>query len=236
MQRRLSRRLHPGPLPADINVVAGADMALSRRDGVFFAAVTVLTFPDLEVVEVKGACVKASRSYIPGMLSFREGPALLAAFEKIENRPDVVLFDGQGIAHPRRLGLAAHMGLWLQMPSVGCAKSRLTGEYIEPGREKGDREFLVDGGRVLGVVLRTRRNVKPLFVSPGHHCDVDGAAELTLKCCTRYRMPEPTRMAHREVGAMKRRFADNVHVQYLKLHPAGTGRGGMSCRNEPGAT
>ena len=206
LQKSLRRRLKHIPLPSDVKLVGGADMALSKKHGLFFAAFTVLALPELEVVEVQKATVESSYPYVPGLLSFREGPAVINAYKKLNNPPDVVIFDGQGIAHPRGLGLAAHMGLFLNIPTIGCAKSRLWGEYKEPGIEKGDWEPLQKDGRMLGAVLRSRRKVKPIFVSPGHLCDVGGARELTLRCAVRYRLPEPVREAHRRVSEMKRDF------------------------------
>ncbi len=188
-------------------------MALSVADGLFFAAVVVMSFPALEVVEEQVAQAPAQFPYIPGLLSFREGPAVLVAMEKLESRPDLVIFDGQGIAHPRRLGLAAHMGLWLGIPTVGCAKSRLVGEHEEPAEQKGARVPLTYGGGLVGSVLRTRSHVKPVYVSPGHLCDHEGACRMVLECCTRYRLPEPTRQADLLVGRVKRAFRRQAEVQ-----------------------
>jgi deoxyribonuclease V len=190
-------------LPDRIRLIAGADMAFDKRRGLAFASVVVMSFPELAVVEQADAVVPLTFPYVPGLLSFREGPGLLAAFEKIASAPDAVIFDGQGIAHPRRLGLATHVGLWLGIPSVGCAKSRLCGEHEEPGRRKGDAVPLMDGGEQIGVVLRTRTDVKPVFVSPGHLADLESSARLVLECCPRYRLPEPTRLADAAVGRFK---------------------------------
>ena len=149
-----------------------------------------------EVVETAIASMDVTFPYIPGLLSFREAPVCLAAVEKLENEPDVFLIDGQGIAHPRRLGLASHLGLFLDKPTIGCAKSRLTGTFEEPAVEKGSNRPLYDGDEVIGAVVRTRSNVKPLFVSVGHRCMLEDAIDLTLACATKYRLPEPTRLAH----------------------------------------
>jgi len=208
LQRELARRVVLCPLPDEIRIVAGADMAFDRRAGVFFAAVVALRYPGMEPVEEVAARAAARFPYIPGMLSFREGPAVLAAMAKLRARPDVAMFDGQGIAHPRRLGLAAHLGLWLGIPSVGCAKSRLVGEHRVPGERKGSWTPLLDGDETLGSVLRTRSRVKPVYVSPGHLCDHEGARRIVLECCTRYRLPEPTRQAHLAVTRAKQRFLE----------------------------
>jgi len=206
LQEKLLPLLRRQPLPRRPRLVAGADVAFSKRHGVFFAAVLVLRLPELEVVERVFAHHRPTFPYVPGLLTFREGPVLLAAVDKLQQVPEVFIFDGQGIAHPRRLGLAAHMGLWLQLPTVGCAKSRLVGSYREPGRRRGCRTRLLDGDERIGTVLRTRDGVKPVFVSPGHLADCDSAAWLVLACCSRYRLPEPTRLADIEVARYKREY------------------------------
>ncbi len=206
LQEELAARVELRPLPEDVRLVAGADLAFSRGLGRFFAAVVVLTFPGMEPTEVVTADAAPTVPYIPGLLSFREGPVVIEALQKLTRRPDVFLFDGQGYAHPRRCGLASHMGLWLGLPTVGCAKSRLIGEHAEPGRARGDSVPLTDGAEQIGMVLRTRTNVKPLFISPGHLSDFATSAEFVLRCCTRYRLPEPTRLAHIEVGRAKREY------------------------------
>jgi deoxyribonuclease V len=223
LQAELAARLVLRPLPKDVHLVAGADLAFSgsagsppraasmgRGPGRFFAAVVVLTFPQMEPVEVVTADAEPTVPYIPGLLSFREGPVVIEAVRKLTRRPDVFLFDGQGCAHPRRCGLASHMGLWLGLPAVGCAKSRLIGEHAEPGRSRGESVPLMDGDEQIGVVLRTRANVKPLYVSPGHLADFATSAQFVLRCCTRYRLPEPTRLAHIEVGSVKKAYIAGI--------------------------
>lgn len=158
-----------------------------------------------ELVETASATMDVTFPYIPGLLSFREAPVCLAAIEKLEHQPDVFMIDGQGIAHPRRLGLAAHLGLFLDKPTIGCAKSRLTGTFAEPALEKGAHEPLYDGDEIIGAVVRTRTNVKPLFISVGHRCTLDDAIDLTLACAIKYRLPEPTRLAHNTVSRLKLR-------------------------------
>ncbi|BCA78900.1 endonuclease V [Desulfuromonas sp. AOP6] len=197
LQRRLAAqvRLEDGVTPS-LRRVAGVDVSYEKHGDLFFAAVVLLSYPDLQVVEEASAVARVSFPYIPGLLSFRELPVLLQAFQGLQTRPDVVLVDGQGIAHPRRLGLASHLGLWLQLPTIGCAKSRLCGDHEEPGLHKGDYAALELKGDQVGAVLRTRDRVRPLYVSPGHLCTVARAAQVTLACTTRYRMPEPTRLAH----------------------------------------
>jgi len=196
LQEKLARQVRLAPLPPGLRHVAGADVALSRCAGACFAAVVVFAMPEMAMVETVVAAAPLSFPYVPGLLTFREGPALLKAFEKLRVTPDAVIFDGQGLAHPRRLGLASHMGLWLGLPSVGCAKSRLIGRHGEVGAARGSRTPLVDGEEQIGVVLRTRDRVRPLYVSPGHLADFDSSAELVISCCSKYRLPEPTRQAH----------------------------------------
>ncbi len=179
--------------------VAGLDCAFSRDKQRIGAAVVVQSLPDLRVVATAKAVLPVTFPYIPGLLSFREAPVCLAAIEKLDLEPDVFLVDGQGIAHPRRLGLAAHLGLFLGRPTIGCAKSRLIGTYNEPGRQKGQHTWLYDGDEVIGAVLRTRTDVRCLFVSIGHRCDLPAAIRTVLQCTTRYRLPEPTRVAHQAV-------------------------------------
>jgi deoxyribonuclease V len=183
---------------AAINTVAGVDVSV--KNNVSQAAVVVLTYPDLEVIETVRAQTPTPFPYIPGLLSFREGPVLEAAFGKLTHGPDVFIFDGMGIMHPRRLGIAAHMGLWLERPTIGCGKKRLLGAYDDPGPEKGDRSPLIHDGETLGVVLRTRAHVKPVFISVGHKADLESAVQLVLNCTPKYRLPEPIRQAHNAAG------------------------------------
>jgi len=187
-----------------IRLVAGVDNAY-RRDGETthaVAAVVVLTFPDLEPVETRFAELPVSFPYVPGLLSFREAPAVLAALRQVERAPDVLLFDAQGIAHPRRMGAASHLGLFVDRPSIGCAKSRLTGRFDPPGPSAGDASPLTDRGETLGAVVRTRPGGAPLFVSPGHRVSVEGAVRVVLACCRgRTRLPVPAQLAHELVTA-----------------------------------
>jgi deoxyribonuclease V len=159
--------------------------------------------PDFELVETVSAVREVRFPYVPGLLSFREAPVCIAAAEKLRSRPDVFIIDGQGIAHPRRLGLAAHLGLFFDMPTVGCAKSRLTGDYEEPPLEKGAHTPLKDKSEIIGAVVRTRTNVKPVFVSVGNKCVLADAIRIVLTCAVKYRLPEPTRLAHQSVGKLK---------------------------------
>ncbi|MFP4560483.1 MAG: deoxyribonuclease V [Thiohalorhabdus sp.] len=204
VQERLREWVRLEPFRGPVERVAGVDAAFLGDRVV--AVVVVLRFPELTLEEETFAVRAIPFPYVPGLLSFREGPAVLEAFRALANSPDLILFDGQGIAHPRRLGIAAHLGVLLDRPAIGVAKSRLTGTFDEEalGAEKGARVPLLDGGEVLGAVVRSRTNVRPLFVSPGHRCDADSSVDWTLACCTRYRLPEPTRLADRRAGEHKR--------------------------------
>jgi len=182
------------------SLVAGVDIGVSRARKLGTAAVVVLSYPDFRLVELSVVTGRLELPYIPGLLSFREAPLLLAACEKLRMTPDLVLVDGQGMAHPRRLGLACHLGLFLNTPTIGCAKSRLCGSCQEPGSVPGDHAELVDGEEVIGAVVRTRAGVKPVYVSVGHKIDLAAAIKWVLNCCRGYRLPEPTRLAHLAAG------------------------------------
>lgn len=204
LQKKLRPRINLSKLPREPKTVAGVDVSYASASDTFYSGIVVLDLEDMAIVEEVTAQDEATFPYVPGLLSFREGPVVLKAFEKLKSTPDVVLFDGQGIAHPRGLGIASHMGLILNIPTIGCAKSRLCGEYQEPGREKGLFSYLSLGGSRIGAVVRTKTGVKPVFVSPGHLIDLDGSIEIVLQCCTRYRLPEPTRQAHLFVNRVRR--------------------------------
>ena len=166
----------------------------------------------LEVVERVGVVERVTFPYVPGLLSFRECPPVLAAFEKLKTVPDVVMCDGQGIAHPRRIGIASHLGLWLALPTIGCAKSLLCGTYEEPGPERGARSPLIDKGEVIGAVVRSRARVKPLYVSPGHLCDLESAVNVVLACSVKYRLPVPARLAHETVNDLRRAAGEDRSI------------------------
>jgi deoxyribonuclease V len=175
---------------------------VSVKENISQAAVIVLSFPALHIVETVTASQPTPFPYIPGLLSFREGPVLESAFTKLQHIPDVFLFDGMGIMHPRRIGIASHMGLWLQKPTVGCGKTHFIGTYAEPDAVAGSFSPVTDKGEIIGAVVRTRSNVKPAYISPGHLSDLPSSIALTLHCTTRYRLPEPIRLAHQAAGKM----------------------------------
>ena len=182
-------------------LIAGIDISSSVVSSVARGAVVVLHYPELNIVEVQIAEGNIGFPYIPGLLSFRECPLILAACEKLCNTPDLILVDGQGIAHPRRLGLASHVGLFLDVPTIGCAKSILCGRHEPVGVEAGSYAELLDEGEVIGAALRTRSNVKPIYVSVGHKIGLDSALHWVKECCRGYRLPDPTRLAHLAAGA-----------------------------------
>lgn len=205
IQRCLVRYLRPQGNLDGVGLVAGIDVSFPhslRRGGQQWAraAVLVLSYPSLTPVEQVVAECPVDWPYIPGLLSFREGPSVLEALEKLEIEPDLLMFDAHGLAHPRRMGLATHLGILLDRPTIGCAKSRLCGQYREPASHKGAWTPLIDRGEQIGAVVRTRDHVKPIFVSVGQHVNLEAAVQFSLSCCSRYRLPEPTRLAHRLAG------------------------------------
>lgn len=213
LRRRISQE-DAVALP-DIRVVAGVDNGYLGRavPTTAYAAIVVLSFPELEIIETAIGEAEIDFPYVPGLLSFREAPAILDAWRQVTTAPDVVLFDGHGYAHPRRIGIAAHLGLVIDRPSIGCAKSRLVGEFEEPARLFGATTPLVHRGETVGMAVRTRPRHAPLFVSPGHRLSLDTAVAIALACCREGRfLPEPTRRAHDLITA---------HTRPLREQPAG---------------
>jgi len=190
-----------------IQTVAGSDISIhpNRKEG--WAGVLLYEFPSLNEIERVYYRGPLSFPYVPGLLSFREAPLLVEAFAKLKRKPDLVMIDGQGIAHPRRLGIASHMGLLLQLPTIGCAKSRLCGQFQEPGWERGESSPLLDRGEKVGAVLRSKTGVRPLFISTGHRVSLKTAIRLVLDCGEGYRVPKPTREADRYVAQLKQSLA-----------------------------
>jgi deoxyribonuclease V len=195
IQRTLSTRVVRKDRLGEVRHVAGVDVGF--REGKTRAAVAVLDYPGLSLVDHAIAHRPTEFPYVPGLLSFREAPAVLDALGRLSIRPDLLLCDGQGIAHPRRFGIACHLGVLTDIPSIGVAKSRLIGTYAEPGNGRSDWSALMDGNETIGAVLRTRPHVKPLFISIGHRINLETAIAWVMACCTRYRLPETTRSAHR---------------------------------------
>lgn len=204
LQKSLRERVRLVPLNRPIETIAGADISFNKFSPVVYAGIVVLRLPQLEVIEEVCVVSETSFPYVPGLLSFRESPSVLEAWAKLKSEPDAVMFDGQGIAHPRRVGIASHVGLLINRPTLGCAKSVLVGKFEEPGRERGAWSEMIDKGEVVGAALRTKANVQPVYVSPGHLLDLSGAIQLTLDADGGYRQPEPTRLAHHLVNAVRR--------------------------------
>jgi len=204
IQKELASRVRIEPLDREVRTIAGGDISFDRGSEVVHAGFVVLKLPDLEVVERKGVRTEATFPYVPGLLSFREIPALLEAWALLETEPDVAMLDGQGLAHPRRMGIACHFGLFVDRPTVGCAKSLLVGQHEGPAPERGAWTPIVHRKQTVGAALRTRDKVGPIFISPGHRMDLPAAIELTLACGGGTRIPEPTRRAHLYVNELRK--------------------------------
>lgn len=183
--------------------IAGADISIRKNREIATGAVVVLSYPEMVLVEKQVVEDSLDFPYIPGYLSFREAPLILTACRRLRITPDLLLVDGQGIAHPRRCGLASHLGLFLDIPTIGCAKSLLCGNHEAPGDEPGSIAEIRDNGETIGVALRTKLRVKPIYVSIGHRINLQTAIDWVMKCCHEYRLPEPTRLAHQTAGAIK---------------------------------
>ena len=205
LQRKLAQEIDVRRSLKYCDLIAGADCSYNRFSPTFYAAVVVLRTSDWSIVETQGVIDESPFPYVPGLLSFREAPIVLQAFAKLKTRPDAVMYDGQGFAHPRRMGIACHVGLWLGIPTFGCAKTRLVGEHDEPGLNAGDFALLRHEEEIIGHVLRTKARTNPLYVSPGHLIDQKSATRWTLASCRGYRIPEPTRQAHLHVNQMRLR-------------------------------
>jgi len=204
LQQRLARRVVRSALHGEVRFVAGADCAYLSDGERLVAGWVVWDVLDRRVVETASAVRRLIFPYVPGLLSFRESPALIAAARKLKCEPDALIFDAQGLAHPRRFGLACHVGVLLDKPSIGCAKSRLCGRHAEPAARAGSTTPLMDDDHEVGRVLRTRDDARPVYVSIGHRITLDEAVALVLRCCAGYRLPEPTRLADQLVGRLKR--------------------------------
>jgi len=200
IQLRLASEVSRSNEVASPRFIAGVDISVNRAHGMATGAVVVLNYPELSVVETEVVAGKVDFPYVPGLLSFREAPLTLAACERLEIIPDLVLVDGQGIAHPRRMGLASHLGLFLDTPTIGCAKSRLCGSHQTPGWKPGSYAELVDGEETIGAALRTKLGTNPIYVSIGHKVDLESAIYWVMQCCRGFRIPEPTRLAHLAAG------------------------------------
>ena len=200
IQRKLATQVSRVSELGSPSFIAGVDISVHREEGTATGAAVVLAYPELRLVEAKVVEGKLTFPYVPGLLSFRELPLILEACERLTVTPDLILVDGHGIAHPRRFGLASHLGLFLKTPTIGCAKSLLCGSHSAPGDEPGSYAEVMDKGEVIGAALRTRYGIKPVYVSTGHKVDLASALKWVLHCCSGYRLPEPTRLAHLAAG------------------------------------
>jgi deoxyribonuclease V len=200
IQQELAGRVSRRGRIENLRRVGGLDISVNRFAKTGTAAAVVLSFPEMKLLEAAVFTGPIEFPYVPGLLTFREAPLTLAACEKLALTPDVFLVDGQGYAHPRRLGIASHLGLCLGVPTIGCAKSRLIGEHAAPEPYAGARADLLDNGEVIGAVLRTRAGVRPLYISIGHNIDLDASVKIVMECCRGYRLPEPARLAHQTAG------------------------------------
>ena len=200
LQTELSHRIVRFNQELSPRIIAGIDVSIARFSKAGRAAVVALSYPGMKAVDIALSEGEISFPYVPGLLSFREIPLILEAWKKLRVYPDLILVDGQGIAHPRRLGIASHLGLLLDVPSIGCAKSRLTGEHGPLAAEAGSYSLLTDQDEIIGAAIRTRCSVKPVYVSIGHKIDLPGAISWVLNCCRGLRLPEPTRQAHLAAG------------------------------------
>jgi deoxyribonuclease V len=225
LQKELRDQVRIEPLKREVNLVAGCDISFNKFSDIVYAGIVVLRLPELEVVDSATVITRISFPYIPGLLSFRETPALLGAWERLKTAPDVVMLDGQGLAHPRRFGIACHFGLIVGLPTLGCAKTVLRGKYDEPDEKAGSYSLMTDKGETVGAAVRTKDRVAPVYISVGNRIDLPGAIKLALRCVkgyqandegetlfdiksaskSKYRIPEPTRQAHLFVNELRRR-------------------------------
>lgn len=212
IQEVLSSRISQENELAHPTFIAGTDISAPSASGRARASIVILRYPELELVEMKTIEEKLNFPYIPGLLSFREAPLIVTICQKLSVNPDLLFVDGQGIAHPRRLGLASHLGLLLDMPTIGCAKSRLCGQHDMVPSEAGSYTYLMDNGETIGAVVRSKQNVRPLYISVGHKIDLPTAIQWSMNCCRGYRIPEPTRLAHIAASGNFKKL--EAHTQY----------------------
>lgn len=210
LQQQLRKDIRIEAPAKSFETIAGCDISFNKFDETVYAGIVVLQLDTLETIEETGVVSTATFPYIPGLLSFREIPALLEAWTRLRHEPDVVMFDGHGTAHPRRIGIASHAGLWLNRPTFGCGKSVLVGNYDDPAPERGHWTPMRHYGETIGAALRTKNKVNPVYVSPGHLIDLATAIDLTLRCNGGYRIPEPTRRAHLFVNALRKGGSNKV--------------------------
>lgn len=213
IQQQLKEKIRIKPLDKDIQTVGGADISFNRGSDRVHAGIVVLSLPDLRIRAHSLVTTEVSFPYIPGLLAFRELPPLMEAWQKCRLKPDVLILDGHGIAHPRRMGIATHFGVVADHPTIGCAKNVLTGDYEEPFSEKGSFSYLTENGEQIGMVFRSRTNVNPIFISPGHKTDFEDTRQIILNALSKYKLPETTRAAHRLVNELRRGEIEEGYVE-----------------------
>jgi deoxyribonuclease V len=212
-QHELRGQIDIRPLDKSVKIIGGADISFNKYSEVVYAGIVLLKYPELTIIGHATAISKTKFPYISGLLAFREVPALLEAWEKLPFKPDVMVLDGQGIAHERRTGIATHFGLLTNVPSIGSAKSRLYGRYQEPGNDVFDQSPMYDKGELIGIALRTKKKCNPIYISPGHHISMEQSVELIKNCIRGYRIPEPTRQAHLLVNKIRIADGENFNPQ-----------------------
>ncbi len=213
LQQELRKKISLQPMPETPKYVAGADISFNRGSDLLHAAIIILELDTLTPVARSLASDSTSFPYIPGLLAFREIPVLLKAWNKLKQNPDILLLDGHGIAHPRRMGIATHFGIEVNHPTIGCAKNILTGTHGELGIEKGDEADLVDKEEKIGMALRSRTNVNPVYISPGHKCSFDDAYKIVMQSLTKYKLPKTTRLAHQWANKLRKGEANEGYVE-----------------------
>lgn len=196
IQATLQERVSLKVTFSELKYIGGGDVGYAKDKNLLLGVIVVFSFPEMEMIDFATVHGKIPFPYIPGLLSFREGPILIQTFKLLKVRPDVMIFEGQGIAHPRGFGLASHLGVWLDLPSIGCTKTPLGNDFISPGTSKGSVEWIQKEGKKVGAVLRTREGVKPIFISPGHRMDLPTSIQIILATRPKFRIPEPLRRAH----------------------------------------
>lgn len=223
LQKELASRVVLQPLPSACNLIAACDVSNEIGGDTLFAAIVVLDRRDFSVVEEVTVQDKVSFPYVPGLLSFRELPLLVQGFAQLKVKPDLVICDGQGIAHPRRLGIASHLGLWLQIPTIGSAKNILCGKYEEPDAIKGSKSPIVHHKQIIGYAVRSRDKVKPIFISPGHLADLESSVDMVMSLTDKYRIPVPIRHVHNLSNAVRKesRLVTSFHSERIEEHDAG---------------
>lgn len=209
----MRKHINISHLNKPISIIGGADISTNKHEETQYAGIVLFSYPELKIISQTSAVWRTSFPYIPGLLAFREVPALLEAWNKLEIKPDLMILDGQGIAHEQRMGLATHFGLLTDVPSIGSAKNRLNGKYDEPANEHFAQSYLYDQNDVIGVALRSKKNCKPIFVSPGHKVDMQQSIDIIKHCIRGYRIPEPTRHAHNFVNQVRLAHKDNANAQ-----------------------